>query len=178
MSSSGVSKWSLKPTVSAPLRIGYPTITLGGVDPLTFVIGILQGYAVDENNNPVPIVVAYPLNSLTAQTLSKNIPSVMVKEIGRDVSILNIGAFRYRWYDSIELQCYARTPQQRYAIEASVRQHILDIAQSTQFSNNNSNYVFMYVRRHSVVDEVRMFGQPLYRAFLTLYLIYDRDTAT
>jgi hypothetical protein len=168
-------RFSLSPSstvLTGPLLLGYPITIRGGIDPLVFTISNLSGYAVDENNNPVPVIVAYPLNSLTAQTLSKNIPSVMVKEIDRTVTILNIGGYRYRWFDTIELQCYGRTPQQRYAIETSIRERILAIAKSPQFYNK-SNYIFMYVQRHTIVDEVQMFGQPLYRAFLTLYLIYD-----
>jgi hypothetical protein len=138
-----------------------------GQDPIIFVQEILEGYIFDEKGEEVDITTAFPKKI-------NQIPRVSIVAGDEEMEFLSIPAIRRRWRTPFELQIWAISVEQRYAIKQSIMARLDDLSHpNVQLFEN---YVYMWFRTHKIKDDVTNFGQPIYKVGFVINLIYDTLT--
>jgi len=135
-----------------------------GQDAILFIQELLEGYIKDENSNPVPFGYTYPkqINQL---------PRVALFAHDEEMKFISIPAVRRRWTAPFTLKIWAKSVKQRYAIKQSIQARLDTLSNPTQ--QLADNYVYMWYKSHTYPDEVRMFGQPIFKIDFTVNIVYD-----
>jgi hypothetical protein len=138
-----------------------------GVDPIIFLQELLEGFIIDDKGNHIPINTTFPkqINQL---------PRVAIFQRQKPMRFLGMPAIRRRWTPTFQLKVWALSVAQRYAIEQSIMGRMDNLSHPNQ--QLADNYVYMWFTVQEPQDDVRMFGQPIFKIDFTITLIFDTLT--
>jgi hypothetical protein len=135
-----------------------------GKDAILFVKDLVDGYIFDENSEHVPLTYSFP-------KLINQIPRVAMIAQPETMKFISIPAVRRRWTATFNLTVFAITADQRYAIKQSLQKRLDALSYPTQ--QLADNYVYMWYTTHDYPDDVKMFGQPIFKVGFVVTLVYD-----
>jgi hypothetical protein len=139
-----------------------------GIDPIFFLLGLLEGYIFDEKGNTVRVATVYPKDL-------KGLPRVIVNQKTEEMRFISIPALRRRWNTPFTLECWALSVEQRYAIKQSLMAR-LDALTGNPGTQLADNYVYMWFKIHEPKDQPSRFGQPIFTIGFEVTLVYDTLT--
>jgi hypothetical protein len=138
-----------------------------GVDPIVFVQELLEGFITDDQGNQVPITTANP-------KMINQLPRVVMVQRPKIQKFLGMPAIRRRWTVTFDIRVWALSVAARYAIEQSMMLRLDNLSHPNQ--QLAENYVYMWFSEQEPQDDVRTFGQPVFKIAFTVTLIYDTLT--